>query len=131
MKKLFDINRFKLYGWIGLSFFLFNVLMDSHLNARPFLQNLAYDLWMLVYILASNYLLFEYTLPKLSRKRIFMSVLILIGHGFLYMIAPTIWNNIGLASNFYPELYPSLTPNERGEKLMGFIFGSVFYFGII
>jgi LytS/YehU family sensor histidine kinase len=105
--------------------------MDAHLNVRPFLQNLMIDIWMLIYITVFNYLLFEYTLPKLSRKRILFSILILIFHGFIYMIAPTIWNNIGLSSHIYAEPYPTLTANQRGEKLMGFVIGSAFYFGII
>lgn len=131
MKKLFDIHRFKLYGWIGLSFFLCVFLMDAHLSVRPFLQNLRMDLWMSIYIIASNYLLFEYTLPKLSRKRILRSALILIGHGFIYMVGPIIWNNIGLSFHIYAEPYPSLADDQKAAKIFGFAVGSVFFFGVI
>ena len=131
MRKLFDIKRFKLYGWIGLSLFLCNFLLDVHQHRRDFLQNVLSNLWMAVFITVLNYLIFEYTLPKLSRKRIFFSIFIFLGHIILYLIALRTWINIGLASHMYTDSDPLISAGKRSSQLSQFAFGSVFYFGII
>ena len=131
MKKLFDLRRFKLYGWIGLSLFLCNFLLDAHEHRRHLLQNVLSNLWISIFITVLNYLIFEYTLPKLSRKRIFFSVLIFLGHSFVYLIAFRTWINIGLVSDIYTEPQPLLPAHERTSQLFSFAFGTLFYFGII
>jgi two-component system LytT family sensor kinase len=139
MRKLFYIKRFKLYCWIGLSLFLFDLMADMGRKQRPFLQNVSSDLWMAIFVIALNYLIFEYTLPQLSRKRIFRSVLILLGHSFVYLVSLGIWNHIGLASQIYIEpnrwkiilTAMGLLAEERESQLFGYAVGSVFYFGII
>ena len=130
MRKLFDIKRFKLYGWIGLSLFLCNLLLDLTQNHRHF-QNVISNLWFAIFITALNYLIFEYTLPKLSRKRIFLSLLIFLGHSFVYLIALNTWINIGLVAHIYTETQPLLPAEERASQIDGYAFGSVFYFGVI
>jgi LytS/YehU family sensor histidine kinase len=47
------------------------------------------------------------------------------------MVAPHIWNHIGVSSHIYTEMQPSLPDNQKAEKLFGFAVGSVFYFGFI
>jgi sensor histidine kinase YesM len=131
MKKLFDLKRFKLYGWIGVSFFGCAFLLDVHDHRRPFLQNLQSNLWIAIFLTALNYLIFEFTLPKLSRKRFFVSVLIFLGHTIVYLIALHIWINIGVVSHIYTYSQPLLTADQRDEQITGYAFGSVFYFGII
>src|SRR5215467_14400810 len=112
MRKLFDLKRFKLYGWIGLSLFLWNVLLDAHEHRRDFLQSVMSNLWMAIFVTALNYLIFEYTVPKLSRKRIFLSVVILLGHTIVYLIAVQTWINIGIISHIYTESQPLLSGKE-------------------
>ncbi len=131
MRKLFYIKRFKLYGWIGLSLFLFDLMADMGRKQRPFLQNVSSDLWMAIFVIALNYLIFEFTLPQLSRKRIFRSVLILLGHSFVYLVSLGIWNHIGLASQIYIEPNLGLPADERESQLSRYAVGSVFYFGMI
>jgi len=131
MRKFIYIKRLKLYGWIGLSLFLFNLMTDMERRQRPFLQSVSSDLWMAIFVIALNYLIFEFTLPQLSRKRIFRSVLILLGHSFVYLVSLGIWNHIGLASQIYIEPNLGLPAGERESQLSRYAVGSVFYFGII
>ncbi|PWT79166.1 MAG: histidine kinase [Bacteroidetes bacterium] len=131
MRKLFDIKRFKLYGWIGLSLFLCNVLVNLGEQHRPFLQNLSSDLWIAIYVTVASYLIFEFTLPQLSRKRIFWSVLIILGHSFVYVIGLHLWKHMGLASRIYFEPNPTLNAEQKEHDFFGFFVGAVFYFGII
>jgi sensor histidine kinase YesM len=130
MKKLFDIRRFKLYGWIGLAFFIF-LMSDAGHHIRPFPKSFLSDLWMAIFLTASNYFLFEFTLTLLSRKRIFRTFLILLVHGIIFLIALRIWLNIGLVSHIYTPLLASLSNKEMEALVSGYAFGSVFFFGII
>ena len=131
MSKFIYIKRLKLYGWIGLSLFLFNLMSDMGRRQRPFLQNVSSDLWMAIFVIALNYLIFEFTLPQLSRKRIFRSVLILLGHSLVYLVSIGIWNHIGLASQIYIEPNLGVPADERESQLSRYAVGSVFFFGII
>src|SRR4051812_32300094 len=131
MKKLFDIKRFKLYGWIGLSLFLFDLMTDMGLTKSPFLQSLSSDLWKAIFVIVLNYFIFEFTVPQLSSKRILRSVLILLAHSFVYLVCLSIWKHIGLASQLYIEPDHSLSTRVRQSKLSEYAAGSVFYFGII
>ena len=131
MRKLFDIKRFKLYGWIGLSLFLCNLLVDVHQRNRHFFQNFFSDLWMAIGVTAISYLIFEYTLPKLSRKKILLSVLIFLGHFIAYLLVIRFWYNIGLITGIYTDLQPALPADERFSQVFGFVFGAVIYFWII
>jgi two-component system, LytTR family, sensor kinase len=131
MRKPLAIKQFKLYGWIGLSLFLIELMSDTGPRQRSFLQSVSSDLWMTIFVIVLNYLIFEFTLPQLSRKRIFKSVLILLGHSLIYLVCLGIWNHIGLASQIYMDPNPGLTANKRGSQFSEFAAGSVFYFGII
>lgn len=128
MRKLINIKRFKLYGWIGLSLFLFNLMANIEHTQRPLLQNLSSGGWMAIFVIVLNYLIFEFTVPQLSRKRILRSVLTLLAHSIVYLVSLGIWNHIGLVSHIYIEPNPG---SERDSQFSRYAVGSVFYFGII
>jgi LytS/YehU family sensor histidine kinase len=86
---------------------------------------------MTIFLTASNYFLFEFTLTLLSRKRIFRTILILLVHGIVFLIALRIWLNIGLVTHIYTQLKDSPSNEEMEALVAGYAFGSVFFFGII
>ena len=131
MRKLFSIQRFKLYGWIGISLFLFNLMADIGHREHPFTQNLPGDLWMAVFVIALNYFIFEYTVPQLSGKKILRSALIVLGHGLVYLLCLAMWNHIGLAAKIYIDPNLGVPAGEKKSQLSEYAVGSVFYFGII
>jgi two-component system LytT family sensor kinase len=132
MRKLFSIKRFTLYGWMGLSLFLFELMSDrEHVLRRSFSQDLSGDAWMAVFVIALNFFIFEYTVPQLSRKRILRSTLILLGHSIVYLVALGTWDRIGRASHIYIDPDASLPAGGSSGQFSRYAVGSVFYFGII
>jgi len=132
MKKLIDIKRFKLYLWIGLAFLLLNLLADTaqHPDAHLAIRMLD-DTWKAVYLLMVNYFLFESTLPKLSWKKFFQSLLWVLFYIFLYSGGLYIWRCIGIGLHAYTVLDGPFPTEHIVGDLMGHSLGSVFFFGII
>lgn len=131
MGKLFDIKRFKLYLWIGAGFLLVKLLGDLAEPMATYLRRALGDIWYTCYITVVNYLLFEFTLPKLSRKRIFWSFFRLAGHCFIYMMGLGIWRYLGIALQIYVVLDPAPSREHAAADMVGHAIGSVFFFGII
>jgi len=127
MKSLLDIRRFKLYAWIGLGFLLLGALSNLAQHADEAGRRSLNDLWRMPYVTILNYILFEYTIPRLGWKRFDRSFLLILGHLFLYSFGLHLWRHFGIAIGFY-------TPFPAGENAvstqMGYSVGSIFLFGI-
>lgn len=133
MKKLFDIKWFSFYCWVGLAFMVMGILSDIHpLRHHESVRGYSFNnLWAALYITLINYLLFEYTFPRLSRKKIPGSFLRIVLHIVLYSWGLYAWRNIGIGIGFYTSFaeYDSIAEN-LAERL-GYGIESFFFFGII
>jgi two-component system LytT family sensor kinase len=89
------------------------------------------NIWAVAYVLVVNYVLFEYTWPKLSWKRFFVSLLSLLFYMFLYSWGLYVWNLIGVALNIYTALVKFVSVSHTVSERMGYSLSSVFFFGII
>ena len=131
MKALFNIKRFKLYGWIGLGFLLLDFLTDLAQHNRGFGPTLLSDVWLGIYITILAYIFFEYTLPRLRWKRFFQSLLLIVAHIFFYTAILLLWRRIGIMLHIYtPYTSPSEGPFDASDA-MGYGVGSLFFFGVI
>jgi len=129
MKSLLDWQRFKLYAWIGLGYLLLGLL--SNLAGHPgsevggrFLD----DAWRIPYATILNYILFEYTLPRLRWKKFMRSSLLIIAHLFLYSGGLFLWRQLGIAVYVYT---PIPAGSHDVSTQMGYSMGSLLFFGII
>src|SRR4030095_1605965 len=94
------------------------------------------NLWGVVYVIACNFVLFEYTIPFVLRKRKYLVYNILLGivllwvHLILYSYGSYAWRLLGIQLHIYTALkvYPSL--DEALENQMAYSTGSVVLFGI-
>ena len=131
MKKLIDIKRFTFYLWVGFVFFLLAVFGDLAEHRETFLPRILNNIWGIGYLTVLNYFLFEYTWPRLGRKKIFISLLRVLLHIFLYSWGYYIWRNIGIGLHIYTPFvtYPSVQ-NEVSDR-MTYSMGSVLFFSII
>lgn len=131
MKKLFDIKRLKFYLWVGLAFW--SVLMLSYISRFPgtLQERGVNELWRVGWIVVLNYLLFEYTLPNMSTKKIIRSIIMLGIHVFLYSCGLYVWRAIGIHMNIYTvfKIYPS--QDDAITAQVSFSISSIFFFGII
>ena len=69
MKKSFDIKLVKFYLWVGVGYFFLGLF--STLGSYPgrFFPVVFNNVWGVVYVIALNFILFEYTVPFVLRKR--------------------------------------------------------------
>jgi len=132
MKSLFDIKRFKLYIWIGLAFLVLSLFSNlaQYLGTDPDEagKRCLNDTWRFGYVTILNYILFEYTLPRLGWKNLMRSLMLIAAHLFLYSEGLYLWRQAGIGLSFY-------TPFPAGSNdvstQMEYSVGSVFFFGIV
>ncbi|MFN8343657.1 MAG: histidine kinase [Spirosomataceae bacterium] len=126
-----DRERLKLYLRIGGAYVLLWLFVDLVSHPKLFHQYLRNEIWRGVYMIAVNYLFFEYILPKIGRKRIFKSFLRLAFQLFLCSAGLYIWRSVGIQLQiFTPFKTYTSTGHGVGEQLGDSIF-SLLFFGII
>jgi len=132
MKPLLNFKRFKLYAWMGLAFLLLGLLSNlaQYLGSAPDEagRRSLNDCWRVGYVTLLNYVLFEYTLPRLSWKKIGRSLLLIIAHLFLYSEGLYLWRQIGVAATLYT---PFPAGSHDVSPQMEYSVGSIFFFGVI
>lgn len=131
MKFTFDIKRFKFYAWVGLAFLLVWLMSELVNNRETFTERAFNNIWRVAYIVVVNYFLFEYTLPRLSTKRILRSLLLLAAHIFLYSYGLYVWRSIGIGLHIYTSLVTFASVEAGISSQMSYSMMSVFFFGII
>ena len=132
MKLSIDRIRFKIYikiaaVYLGLS--MFGELVENH---ETFFQGSLNNLWLVCYVVAINYILFEHSVPyiKFRWRRILIAPALIFFYMMLYSFGFYAWKSIGAGLHLYVPLksYPSAY-TEIGD-LVPFSFFSVFFFGV-
>ena len=137
MKKADHIRRIRFYLWVALAYFILWVLGELHSRIGSFGTILLNEIWLISYITVVNYILFEYSLPSVLRRRQYLLVNISIGlalffvHLILYTIGLYIWKMIGTGIGVYTELRSFKSIEHELSFYFGFSLGSFFFFGII
>ncbi len=95
------------------------------------------NLWHIAYIIVLNFILFEYTVPFVLRKRrtiiynILLAILLLWLYLMLYSYGAYVWRSFGIQLHIYTALATFESLNLLLENQMAYSAGSVFFFGII
>lgn len=131
MKKLSDIKRYKLYQWLIPAFLLLNVIGDVIDDPTDLPKRVVNEIWLVAYLSVANYWLLEYTLPKLSWKKFFSTILPLLLYVFIYSLGFFIWRYIGLGLHIYSALGDPISIEKRIGILTGYSLKSILFFGII
>jgi len=137
MKSSFNIKLLKFYLWLGVAYFFLGLF--SSLGSYPgrFFPVVFNNIWAVVYVTVLNYILFEYTVPFVLKKRKFIIYNILLGillswiHMILYSFGSYVWRLLGIQLHVYTELKEFSSLSELLENQMAYSMGSVFIFGII
>ena len=125
------------YLWVGLGYFfvgLFNTLAKYPDNI---IAGVANSLWGVVYVILLNFILFEYTIPFIRRKRenilhnFLWGILLVFIHLILYSFASYLWKLLGIQLHIYTTLkiYPKVELEVANQ--MAYSAGSFFLFGIV
>jgi two-component system LytT family sensor kinase len=129
MMALFKKN-FRLYLYAGAIFLFFLLLGDLVKNPETFGLRVLNNIWRVSYVVFFNYLLFEFTLPKLSWKDFFLSVFLILGHIFFYSLGLFLWRIIGIAIGFYTPLISYASYQKNASDQMAFSMMSLLFFTI-
>ena len=136
MKRQIDIKRYKFYLWVGLGYFFLGLISSVHIYTARFFPAVCNNAWAVVYVIALNYILFEYSVPFVLRKRktiiynILLAVPLLFVYLMLYSFGSYAWRLLGAQLQVYtPRTFPSLDVALQNQ--MAYSTGSVFFFGII
>src|SRR5688500_6222545 len=132
-----DIKRFKFYLWVGLAYLLLWLLSNAAKYPGNFFPLLINNVWRVAYIIVLNFILFEYTVPFIMRKRkyILYNVLLAIVCLWIYIMLWSfglyIWRAIGTGLHIYTPLITFDSVEHALEAQMAYSVGAVFFFGII
>ncbi len=137
MNKAFDWKRFRLYLWIALPFCIMGVLFTWHTHPDKFLAALSNNIWGVAYVLVFNFILFEYTVPYVLKRRKTIILNILIGifllwlHAMFYSFGSYAWRFLGIGLGTYTAFEEFFPVDNALQNQMGYSVSSVFFFGII
>ncbi|MDB5210215.1 MAG: histidine kinase [Sediminibacterium sp.] len=131
MKALFDIKRFSFYIWVGLVFLGIGLLNDLYNYPDIFSPKAWNSTWRMIFIVFSNYLLFEYTLPRLSLKRIGWSLILFVPYFFLYSLGAYLWRAIGIGLHVYTSFLISEPVDHVIATQMSYSMSSIMFFAVV
>ncbi|NSL88345.1 histidine kinase [Chitinophaga sp. Mgbs1] len=131
MKRLSGIKKYKLYLWLVPVFFLLNVLGAVVQGKGGFPARAVNEAWLVCYLSAANYRLFEHSLPALSWKRFFRSFLVLLLYIFIYSLGFYCWRELGVTLHIFTVLNHTATIPDKIGALTGYSISSVVIFGVI
>jgi sensor histidine kinase YesM len=137
MSILNNKERLRPYLWTVPVFFLLSFGHNILNFPGNFFAVLFNVLWRITYVTVLNFILFEYSIPFVLRKRktIIYNILISIPLLFLYMMLYSygahVWRSLGIQLHIYTPLGTFKSLEALLENQMGFSVGSVFFFGII
>ena len=137
MKTSINRKRVKFYLWVALGYFFLGLFSIVGNYPGKFFSVVFNNVWAVVYVTALNFILFEYTIPFVLKKRkaviynILLGILLLWVHLMLYSPGSYAWRLLGIRLHVYTALkiYPTLA--KALENQMAYSVGSIFFFGII
>jgi two-component system, LytTR family, sensor kinase len=130
MKRTIDIKQFRFYLVTGGLFLLIWILNVLATYRDQFVARSANYLWATLYVIVINFILFEYTLPRLSWKKFFLSFFLLFVHLLLYSLGLYVWRTIGIALHIYTSLKDFGSVGETIEYHFPFSIISVVFFAV-
>ncbi len=134
-----SINRkkFVFYLWLGVGYFFLGLLNTVGSYPGQFFSVVLNNLWGVIYVIALNFLLFEYTVPFVLKKRrnIIYNIVTVIPLLFVYLMLYSYgsygWRQLGIRVHTYTALRTFASLDDVLENQMAYSTGSVFFFGII
>jgi two-component system LytT family sensor kinase len=130
MKTAINIKQLKFYPWVTLAYLVLQFCADLSNHVASISAKTVNNIWDVSFVVVINYFLFEYTLPRLSWKRIFVSLLLLLIHIFLYSWGLYIWMYVGVGLHLYTLFVPFPSVSRAVAIQMGYSVGTIFFFGI-
>src|ERR1700740_3381946 len=110
MNKILTREKLRPYLWATIVYFIVGFFNTIHDYPNRFFEALANNTWHIIYVIVVNFMLFEYSIPFVLRKRemIIYNILLGIPLFFLYMMLYSfggyVWRQIGIGVHIYTPL---------------------------
>jgi two-component system, LytTR family, sensor kinase len=130
MKALFNIQRFKLYGWIGLAIVCMCTIQEIHSEHKGLGVAFLECLWLTAYLTLVNYVLYEYAVPRFRWKRWYMAILSIFFYLYLFSGGFHLWAEWGSVIHMNTDYIEVAGKKHDLSEESGFSIPSAFMFGI-
>ncbi len=137
MKISINRKQIKFYLWVGLGYFFLSLFSTLASYPDRFFSLVFNNAWGVVYVIAINFIFFEYTIPFVLKKRkaviynILLGILFLWIYMMLYSYGSYAWRLLGIQLHVYTSLKVFSSLGKALANQMGYSVGSVTFFGII
>lgn len=137
MKKVFNIKQLIPYLWVGLGYFFLCLVYTLASYPGKFFPVLLNNLWAVLYVIALNFSLFDYTVAFILKKRRTVIYNILAGivlvwlYLLLYSFGAYAWRLLGIQLRIYTPLKVFASLDASLQSQMAYSVGSIFFFGIV
>lgn len=133
MKISIDKERLKLYLGLGVAYLSLWLFIDTISNPDTFFKRVVNNSWLVGYLVAVNFVLFEYTLPfiRLTWKRILAAPFLLFAHLMLYSFGLYWWRFAGIRLHIYFELKVHESLLSGVEYHLPYALLSIIFFGAL
>src|SRR5215217_3629603 len=134
MKIAIDRRRFKFYLWVGLVYMFFWLMFDLAKYPGTFIERFFNNIWRTIYIIAINFMFWEYILSFVLRKRKYLLYNILLGLLALWVqmmlcsFGLFVWRLIGVQLHVYTPLRAFKSIEEGVSYGAAFGMFSIFFF---
>jgi sensor histidine kinase YesM len=130
MKISANKRQLRFYLRIGLGYLLLWLFVDLVSETHTFFPRAVNEIWKAVYLVAVNYLFFEFVLPRLSRKKILLSFLLIVCMFCLYSCILYAWRSLGISLQIYTpyKTYPTIehgVSDQFGEGIFSLLFFAI------
>jgi hypothetical protein len=126
MKALFDIQRFKLYAWVGLAIVCMCIMQETFSGHKAFGQSVLDCLWVTSWLTFVNYVLYEYRLLRLRWRRFYIGILLLPWYLFLLTEGFHLWAELG----YWLHLNTDYIERHDLQEEAGFSIPATIMFGL-
>ena len=129
-------SNIRLYGLMAIGFWFIRSLA-MHSNHNTIFERAVNDLWRLSYVVVLHFLLLEYVLPFITKKRksvlqnIFIALPIFFVYMMLYSWLLYAWRLLGIGLGIYTQLVDFKSVEAAVTDQMAFSMMTLFFFVIV
>lgn len=126
-------HRFSFYIFLGAVFLLLRLIKEGIASPETFWEKSVNNIWLTIFVVVNNYILFEYTWPFIKKtwKKVFVSPLLLFVHFIAYSLGAYAWRAIGISLHAFFPLISHESIEAGATRLLSYSLGSVITFAIV
>ena len=136
MKSLFTWKKFGFYSLLGGGYLFLQLINSLANHPDTFGPRIINNVWLVAYLVVVNYLLFEFTIPQIRKRRnilgrILLTIFLIWAQLMLYSYGLYGWRAFGIALRLYTPMREFPKVEDGVTYHMSFSVASIFFFGII